>query len=65
MIKINLNPLEATIAFHYLQRTITYDNSECKALYRNLSKSQRIWGVVKNVLGETGAPIKAQEMVYN
>ena len=40
------------------------NNSEWEALYINLIKSHRRRGMVANVLGKTGAPIKAQEMMY-
>ena len=33
-------------------------------IYSNLRKPQRIRGVVAKVLGETGAPNKAREMMY-
>ena len=40
------------------------NNSDWTALYANLNKSQRSWRMVEKVLGKTGAPIKAQEMMY-
>ena len=43
---------------------VTYNNSDWAALYINLWKSWRRWGVVANVLGKTGALIKSQEMMY-
>ena len=56
---INLNPLGETTAFPYLGRTVTYNNSDWAALYRNLQKYHRRWGVVENFLGKMGDPIKS------
>ena len=33
-------------------------------MYRNLSESQQIWGMVKKVMGKTGVTIKAPKMMY-
>ena len=63
-IKVDLNPIEATTAFPYLGRTITYNNSDWEALYSNLRKSQRIWGIVEKVLGKEGVPINPRAMIY-
>ena len=63
-IKVNLNPLEATILLSYLGLTITYNNSGWAALYSNLRKAYRRWGAVVKVLENTGAPIKAHAMMY-
>ena len=57
-IKVIINPLKETTLFPYLGRTITYNNSDWGALYINLQKTQKRWGVVAKVLGNTGAPIK-------
>ena len=59
-----MNPIEATTAFPYLGRAVMYNNSEWEALYSNLRKFHRIWGMLAKVLGKTGAPIKARAMVY-
>ena len=40
-IRFNLEPLEATTAFPYLGRTVTFKNSGWAALCRNLRKAQR------------------------
>ena len=63
-IKVRINPLEAATEFPYLGRTITYNTSYWTELYSNLRKSQRRWGMVAKVMGNTGAPIKAQAMMY-
>ena len=59
-----MNRIEAATTLQYLGHTITYNISYWGALYSNLRKSQRIWGVVEKVLGKTGAPIKSCEMMY-
>ena len=64
MIKVNLNPLEATTELPYLGSTITYNNIDWAELYRNLHKSQRRWGMAAKAMGNTGEPIKAREMMY-
>ena len=63
-IKVNIKPLEANIELPYLGRTITYNNSDWEALYINLRKSQRRWGVVEKVLGKMGEPIKLRAIMY-
>ena len=63
-IRVNLNPLKATALFPYLGRTVTYNNSDWVALYINLQKSQRIWRIFSKVLGQIGALIKAQQIMY-
>ena len=61
---VNLIPLEATSAFPYLGRIITYNNSDWAEFYSNLWKSQRRWGVVSKMLGDTGSPIKECAIMY-
>ena len=58
-IRVVLNPLEVTTVFPYLVRTFMYNNSDWVALYSNMWKYQRRWGMVENVLGKTGDPIKS------
>ena len=41
-----------------------YNNNDWEALYINLRKAQRRWGMVAKVLGKTGVLIKVQEMMY-
>ena len=53
-----MNPIEVATTLLYLGHTITYNISDWGALYRNLQKTQKRWGVVAKVLGNTGAPIK-------
>ena len=49
--------------FSYLGKTVTLNNNDWEALYINLKKTKRIWGVVAKVLVKMGEPIKAREMV--
>ena len=63
-IKVNLNPLEASTVLPYLKSTIMYNNSEWAALYSNLQKYQRSWGMVEKVLGKAGALIKVCNMMH-
>ena len=62
--KVNLNPLEATTYFPYLGHKITYNNSDWVALYSNLRKDKRRWGVVATVLGKKEERIKLRAMMY-
>ena len=64
-IKVKFKPLKETTLFLDLGRTTMYNNSEWVALYINLQKSQRIWGMVEKVLVQTGGNIKARAMMYN
>ena len=63
-IKVNMNPLEATTDFPYLGHPITYNNSDWAALYSNLQKDQRRWGMVEKVPGKMGKLIKERTMMY-
>ena len=62
--RVNLNPLKATTALTYLKQMSTYNNNDWAALYINLSKAQRRWGVLAKVLGKMESPIKARAMMY-
>ena len=63
-IRVNLNPLRETAAFLYLRRTVKYNTSDWAALYSNLRKYQRRWGMVEKVLGKMGVPIKYLATMY-
>ena len=63
-IKANIKPLEAATELTYLVRTITYNNIDWTEIYRNLRKSQRIWGMMEKVLRKMGELTKDQEMTY-
>ena len=62
--QINEETLPLLEAFPYLGRTITYSNSDWSAVYLNLRKSWRRWGVVARVLESTGATGRARGAMY-
>ena len=64
-IQVNLEPLDTTTAFPYLERMVNFNKSDWAALYGNLRKAQRRWGVVAKVTMETEAEVQAWKMVYN
>ena len=64
VIKFNINPLESATELNYLGNTIRYNNSDSVALYSNLKKSHRRYGMVAKVVGKMGKPIKACEIRY-
>ena len=64
VITVNLNPLEKTTELPYLGCRSPYNNIDWAALYRNLRKYQRRWGITAKAMGKTGQPIKAREMMY-
>ena len=54
VIRVNLEPLEATTASYYIGRTIRWNNSDWTEFYINLRKYHRIWEMVAKVMGKTG-----------
>ena len=48
----------------YLGRTITYNNINWSALYHNLEKARRRWGMVLRVLEKTGEAVIDREIMY-
>ena len=44
--------------------TITYNDNKCEALYHNLGKVQRRWGVVLKLLEKTGPSLRYRSMMY-
>ena len=53
-INVNTDPLEPAGDFPYLGHTVAYNNSYWVAMYQNLSKAHRQWGMVANVAMNTG-----------
>ena len=45
-------------------RTISYNNSDWVAVYLNLSKARRRWGIIARVLERTGATVRAWGEMY-
>ena len=48
----------------HLVLQVAFNNINWEALYFNLSKAQWQWGMVTNVLTNTGAMVRAREMMY-
>ena len=59
-----MDPLEPLDTFLYLGCTIAYNNSNLVALYQNLGKTMRQWGMVLKVLEKTGSAVRARETMY-
>ena len=51
-------------AFPYLGRKNAYNNSDWTAIYQNLRKSRRRWGMTLKVMDKTGETVRAQGMMY-
>ena len=45
-------------------RTISYNNSDWAAVYLNLRKAWRRWGMVSRVLKRTGETVRAQGAIF-
>ena len=59
LISVNVEPLDQAADFPYLDRTVTYNNSTWAALYQNIRKAWRRWGVVGKVVTKTGSTVQA------
>ena len=64
MFQINSEDLPLSKAFPYLGCTIAYKNSNWPAVYQNLRKPQRQWGIIVRVLAKMVATVKARGMMY-
>ena len=64
-ILVNLETLESTVDLPYLVCTVEFNNSNRAALYDNMRKEQRQWGVLAKVLPNTGANLRARAIIYN
>ena len=51
-------------AFLYIGRTIAYNNNDWAAVYQNLQKSRRQWGMVASLMERTGETVWAQRPMY-
>jgi len=56
--------LETVTSFRYLGRIITSTDDDWPALYRNLTKARKRWGMVSRVLVRDGASPRAMAMFY-
>ena len=61
---INAETLPPLKAFPYLGHTIAYNNSDWEAVYLNLIKARRRWGIIAMVLEIIGATVRAQGEMY-
>ena len=52
-ISVKAEDMETTAAFTYLNLTVTYTNRNWAALYQNLRKAWRRWGMVTKVTTKT------------
>ena len=64
LFQINAETLPPLEDFTYLARTIAYNKSNWAAVYQNLWKSRKHWGVVARVLERTGATVWALGAMY-
>ena len=62
--QINADPLSLSEAFPYLGRKIAYKNSDWLALFQNLKKLRRGWGMIERVLTKTGSTMWDRGMMY-
>ena len=63
-IKANLHPLGSVDTLTYLGRITAHSNRNWEALYKNLRKSQRRWGVVSMVIVKSGVMVQARAVLY-
>ena len=64
MFQINAETLPPPEASPYLGRTIAYNNNYWLAVYLNLRKERRRWGMIVRVLERTGAMVRARGAMY-
>ena len=50
--------------FLYLGQTITYNNSDWAAVYLNLRKARRRWGIIARVLKSIGETVRSWRAMY-
>ena len=50
--------------FPYLGRTIAYNNSNWEAVYQNLWKARRLWGMLARLIEKTRATVQSMGVVY-
>ena len=63
-LQINANTLLPFEPPPYLGSTIAYNNSDWTAVFQNLRKAQRRWGIISKLLTKTGAKVWARRMTY-
>ena len=64
LFQINADTLPPSEAFPYLGRKIAYNKIDWAAVYLNLRKARRRWGMLLRVLERTGATVREQGAMY-
>ena len=64
MFHINAEALPLLEAFSYLGSKIVYNNSNWAAVYQNVRKSRRRWGMIVRVLENMGETVWSQGVMY-
>ena len=62
--QINAKALPPWETLSYLGMKTAYNNSNWLAMFQNLNKAQRQWGVILEVLKNPGAMVRAHGMMY-
>ena len=63
LIRMNAEPLDPSVAFPYLGRTVAYNNRDWVDLYQNLKKTRRRFGVVAKVVKKMVSMVRVAEGV--
>ena len=64
LFQINAEALPPSDAFLYLGQKITYYNSDWMAVYQNLRKARRRWGIIARVMAKTVSTVRGQGVMY-
>ena len=64
MFNINVDTLPPLEVFPYLGRKIAYNNSNWAAVYLNLCKARRRWGIVVSVIERTVEIVRSRVDMY-
>ena len=62
--QINIESLSPSETFLYLGRKISYNNINWIAVYQNLNKACRWWGVILRVFAKIGAMLRSHVVMY-
>ena len=60
---MNSNPLKLVAEFPNLGCTVAYNNSDLAALYQNIWKAWRRWGMMGKVVFNTGTMVQTWVML--
>ena len=64
MFQCKVKTLPPSEAFPFLVQMMTYNNSDWAAVYLNLNKAWRWWGMIVRVLENMGATVRSQGKLY-